>query len=212
MNVKLVVVQGRSIGKEIPVRSPKFLIGRGIECHLRPNSDLVSRHHCMILIHDDEEVRLRDLGSTNGTLVNGIPIPNEVMLCAGDLIEVGPLVFQIEMDPIPIKARVGPPRTESEPEVGEGTRTVRQIETDIDELLTQDTQHELPAQGDPSPVVKSPDTTPEIAAASGTTFDGVPAEGSERVESSADNVAKPTRKKPRDVSQPIGEHRGQKHV
>ena len=70
MNVKLVVVQGKPEGKEIPLRTPKFLIGRGTECHLRPNSELISRHHCLLII-GESGVTLRDLGSTNGTLVNG---------------------------------------------------------------------------------------------------------------------------------------------
>ena len=38
MEVKLVVVQGRPMGKEIPLPSTVFVIGRGAKCHLRPVS------------------------------------------------------------------------------------------------------------------------------------------------------------------------------
>ena len=100
MNVKLVVVQGKPEGKEIPLRTHKFLIGRGTECHLRPNSELVSRHHCLLIIGENG-VSLRDLGSTNGTLVNGQRTEGDVLIYHEDLIQVGPLGFRIVMDPVP---------------------------------------------------------------------------------------------------------------
>ena len=50
MEVKLVVTNGRHAGREIPIKGPKFFIGRAEDCHLRPGSDLVSRHHCVILV------------------------------------------------------------------------------------------------------------------------------------------------------------------
>jgi pSer/pThr/pTyr-binding forkhead associated (FHA) protein len=100
MNVKLVVVQGKPEGKEIPLRTPKFLIGRGTECHLRPNSELISRHHCLLII-GETGVTLRDLGSTNGTLVNGERAAGEILIYHEDLIQVGPLGFRIVMDPVP---------------------------------------------------------------------------------------------------------------
>lgn len=103
MNVKLVVVQGKPEGKEIPVRTPKFLVGRGTECHLRPNSELISRHHCMFLM-DGNHVTLRDLGSTNGTLVNGERIEGDVAVWHEDLVQVGPLGFRIVFDPVPSSA------------------------------------------------------------------------------------------------------------
>lgn len=103
MNVKLVVVQGKPEGKEILVRTPKFLIGRGTECHLRPNSELVSRHHCMFILGENG-VTLRDLGSTNGTLVNGERMHGEVAIFSEDTIQVGPLGFRIVMEPIPAVA------------------------------------------------------------------------------------------------------------
>src|SRR5262245_43421065 len=100
MNVKLVVVEGKPEGKEIPVQTAKFLIGRGAECHLRPNSELISRHHCMFVV-DGDRVTLRDLGSTNGTRVNGERIEGEVTIWHEDLVQVGPLGFRMELDPVP---------------------------------------------------------------------------------------------------------------
>src|SRR5262245_57404609 len=92
--VELKVLEGRQQGKTIPLNVRQFLIGREQDCHLRPNSDLVSRHHCVFTV-DDFSVRLRDLGSTNGTFVNGERIQGQVMLKPGDHVVVGKLSFEI---------------------------------------------------------------------------------------------------------------------
>ncbi|MBI3466433.1 MAG: FHA domain-containing protein [Planctomycetes bacterium] len=93
MNVALIVVRGKPEGMSIPLVSGGFLIGRGPECHLRPNSDLVGRRHCLITLVGNE-VRVRDLQSANGTLINGERISSEVVVHTGDLLQVGPLVFE----------------------------------------------------------------------------------------------------------------------
>ena len=92
--VELKVLEGRQQGKTIPLNVRQFLIGREQDCHLRPNSDLVSRHHCVFTV-DDFTVRLRDLGSTNGTFVNGERIQGQRVLKPGDHVSVGKLSFEI---------------------------------------------------------------------------------------------------------------------
>ena len=52
MQVKLVVANGKQAEKKIPVTGPKFLIGRGEGCQLRPQSTGVSRKHCVILVEE----------------------------------------------------------------------------------------------------------------------------------------------------------------
>jgi predicted component of type VI protein secretion system len=94
LEVELKVLEGRQQGKTIPLHVRQFLIGREQDCHLRPNSDLVSRHHCVFTL-DDFALRLRDLGSTNGTFVNGERIQGQVVLKAGDHVNVGKLAFEI---------------------------------------------------------------------------------------------------------------------
>jgi len=94
MRAELKVVEGKHQGAVIPINRKKFLVGREEDCHLRPNSDLVSRHHCVFTI-DDYSVRLRDLGSTNGTLVNNARLNGQVELKDGDKIRIGKLLFQI---------------------------------------------------------------------------------------------------------------------
>ncbi len=94
LQAELKILGGKHQGKAIPLSTKKFLVGREQDCHLRPNSDLVSRHHCVFSI-DDYAVRLRDLGSTNGTRVNGKPLHGEVILQAGDQIGIGKLELQL---------------------------------------------------------------------------------------------------------------------
>ena len=105
MQVSLKVIEGKQTGTLIPLNREKFLIGREEDCQLRPNSDLVSRHHCVIAI-DDFTVRIRDLGSTNGTFVNGQRITTQVVLKQGDQIRIGKLAFEIQIEIITTKAPV----------------------------------------------------------------------------------------------------------
>lgn len=94
MDVKLVVVQGKARGQQLPFPDGEFLFGRGPECHIRPDSEWVSRQHCLLRIKGDD-ISLRDLGSANGTLVNGVRLVGTRKLQVGDQIQVGPLVFQV---------------------------------------------------------------------------------------------------------------------
>lgn len=96
LQAELKVVGGKHHGKLIPLGARRFLIGREQDCHLRPNSELVSRHHCVFAI-DDFAVRLRDLGSTNGTYVNDERLRGEVSLKDGDRIHIGKLDFEIRV-------------------------------------------------------------------------------------------------------------------
>jgi pSer/pThr/pTyr-binding forkhead associated (FHA) protein len=100
MNVKLFVVQGRPRGKTLLFPFGEFLIGRGAECHIRPNSDWVSRQHCLLRVTPDG-VFIRDLGSRNGTLVNGIRVVDERRLGNSDQLQVGPLVFEVQVETYP---------------------------------------------------------------------------------------------------------------
>jgi len=97
MKVQLVVVRGKPEGKVIPLAGPNFKIGRGETCHLRPSSELVSREHAEFTITGDV-IHVRDMGSRNGTLVNGKALTSEaVELKDRDLVQVGPLTFAVSI-------------------------------------------------------------------------------------------------------------------
>ena len=96
VDVKLIVVGGQHPGQEIPVPGPKFFVGRAEDCQLRPRSDMVSRHHCALLV-EEGFVAVRDFGSKNGTFVNGERVKAERELKAGDRLRIGPLEFDIQL-------------------------------------------------------------------------------------------------------------------
>jgi len=122
MKVQLVVVQGKPEGKTIPLAGPKFKIGRGEGCQLRPNSDLVSREHAEFEIAADS-VAIRDLGSRNGTDVNGKPLAKGQThpLKNGDLVKIGSLTFAVSIEGMPVAkaaSPAGPSRKSSLDDVG----------------------------------------------------------------------------------------------
>lgn len=94
MDLKLKVSVGKNAGQELRIPGPRFLIGRGEDCQLRPKSDLISRHHCVLMI-EESGVSLRDLGSRNGTFVNDEQLFGETELKTGDRIKFGPLEFDV---------------------------------------------------------------------------------------------------------------------
>jgi predicted component of type VI protein secretion system len=106
--MKLVVLAGAKEGTEIPLKKEKFLIGRASDCTLRAGSEAISRHHCLVT-RVDGAVAVRDLGSRNGTHVNGEKIAAETPLNHGDLLRVGPLEFRFEApQPVAVAAPVAP--------------------------------------------------------------------------------------------------------
>jgi pSer/pThr/pTyr-binding forkhead associated (FHA) protein len=94
MRVRLLVVRGKPQGKSFSFPRGEFVIGRGSECHLRPNSSWVSRQHCMLRI-TEATASILDLGSVNGTLLNGRRLVGEQPLAHGDQLQVGPLVLKV---------------------------------------------------------------------------------------------------------------------
>ena len=107
MTVKLCVIQGKPAGKSLAFPTGEYYFGRGAECHVRPNSDWVSRQHCLLRVTGNAAF-LKDLGSRNGTLVNGVLIGAEKQLFHGDRVQFGPLVFEVQVDDSRAPAAVDP--------------------------------------------------------------------------------------------------------
>ena len=78
--------------REVDIRRKKrVLIGRGDDCDIKLVSDRVSRHHCEVL-YKDGHYELHDLGSTNGTYLDGVRVSRAV-LRNGAVINVPAQVF-----------------------------------------------------------------------------------------------------------------------
>lgn len=94
MRAKLKLLRGSQAGKSIELKKETFLIGRADGCHLRPNHDAISRRHCQFTMYPNK-VTVQDLGSRNGTYVNGERTSGEVVLKTGDEVRLGPLKFEV---------------------------------------------------------------------------------------------------------------------
>ncbi len=68
------------------------LIGRTADCHVVIESPLVSRHHACVRV-GPKSVSVEDLGSRNGTLLQGKRIAKSTPLKDGDLLNVGPALL-----------------------------------------------------------------------------------------------------------------------
>ena len=88
--------------RDFPVTTEKVIVGRREDCGLRiPTAD-VSRQHCEIVLKGSELI-VRDLGSSNGTYVNGKRVA-EAKLLAGDKVSIGPIIFIVQVNGMPAKS------------------------------------------------------------------------------------------------------------
>ena len=101
--VCLEVTRGPLLGKRFEFQEKDtFLFGRSSECHAHlPRGDRTASRHHFLLEVNPPEVRLQDLGSLNGTLVNGVKYggrepASAVDLRDGDRIRVGETEFQVQ--------------------------------------------------------------------------------------------------------------------
>jgi transcriptional regulator with GAF, ATPase, and Fis domain len=92
--VSLVVVSGPHRGLERAVDRDRVRIGKSTDNDLVLDDPTVSRFHCEIR-RDDQGYLLEDLGSTNGTLVDGTAV-RQVYLAPGALVTVGHVELKIQ--------------------------------------------------------------------------------------------------------------------
>jgi hypothetical protein len=83
----LVVQEGQLAGKRWPLNRTEFIIGRGEDCDIVLPDRQVSRHHFRV-VRDDDGYNVEDLGSKNGTYINGAPVRGSMQLQDGDEIQV----------------------------------------------------------------------------------------------------------------------------
>jgi pSer/pThr/pTyr-binding forkhead associated (FHA) protein len=81
-------------GPDIPLAREPLLVGRHPLCDVRPRSIRVSRRHCC-LTEVDGVVIVRDLGSTNGTSINGQRV-EAGRLRPGDELAIANLRYRLE--------------------------------------------------------------------------------------------------------------------
>jgi pSer/pThr/pTyr-binding forkhead associated (FHA) protein len=94
MNYVLQVVRGRSATTTLRLADGVTSLGRHDDCIIRIKSSQVSRRHCEI-IDTDGRLTLRDLGSSNGTFVNGKRVLGQQVLKVGDELTVGSVTLRV---------------------------------------------------------------------------------------------------------------------
>lgn len=97
----LVFLRGELLAVPIPLERDSVILGRALEADVRVNDARASRLHARITSERDPGsgeyfYRIVDLGSTNGTLVNGLPVQSAI-LRNGDKVTIGEHLLRFEM-------------------------------------------------------------------------------------------------------------------
>ncbi len=111
--MQAVLVMFRSDGerRSFSIARDMTVIGRREDCDLRIPLGDVSRKHCRV-VRDGDILKIEDLGSSNGTYLNAQRV-QEALLSPGDSIQVGPVVFVLQIDGEPADAAA--PDAEQQP-------------------------------------------------------------------------------------------------
>ncbi len=97
----LVFMRGEQLAAPIPLERDEVTLGRALEADVRVNDARASRLHARIRAEHDPETnatryRLTDLGSTNGTLLNGQPV-SDAFLQHGDKLNIGEHLIRFDL-------------------------------------------------------------------------------------------------------------------
>lgn len=111
MDINLLLLKKDGSFKKVPVTSDITVLGRRKACDLRIPIDSISRKHCR-LVKENDIIKVRDLNSRNGTIINGRTI-EEMPVKQGDILTLGPLTFVLQINGHPEK----PKPKEPEPQI-----------------------------------------------------------------------------------------------
>jgi hypothetical protein len=101
----LLLSQGPGAGKRFSLEGPQIIVGRHPEAAVHLNLPDVSRRHAQIT-REQDQFFLEDLGSSNGTFLNGLPLKGKAALRDQDRIVIGPCKFLFENAPDPDRSLV----------------------------------------------------------------------------------------------------------
>ena len=104
MIVKLVAVLGPLKGEVYKDWGQELTMGRGLDNNVIIPDDAISSHHARIYV-DSGHNYIEDLGSSNGTFINGTRLRKKHVLAQGEKIRIGTSTFQYtQIDPVQQKA------------------------------------------------------------------------------------------------------------
>lgn len=108
------IKRGPAKGARFSIRAPMATFGRGEANDVRIDDPSVSGSHARLSLVEGIWT-LQDLGSTNGTVVDGVKVTEDVPLSPGATIELGAVALSFEPHDEPTPAPAGPIRTPAEP-------------------------------------------------------------------------------------------------
>jgi pSer/pThr/pTyr-binding forkhead associated (FHA) protein len=117
MDVNLVMFKTNGQLKAIPITKSKTVLGRGAECDIRIPIESCSRKQCQLTIEGKEVLRLKDLGSSNGTYVNNVRV-EETVLNPGDKLIIGPITMTVQINGMPVDIKESPSAMANMDDVG----------------------------------------------------------------------------------------------
>src|SRR6476469_503645 len=106
MQVVLVMFRADGERKSFSITRDVTVMGRREDCDFRIPLGDISRKHCR-LIKEEEVLKVEDLGSSNGTYVNGKRV-HDAELAPGDTVQIGPVVFVLQLDGQPADEELHP--------------------------------------------------------------------------------------------------------
>lgn len=113
MDVNLVLFKKNGSQKSFSLPSEVTIIGRRHDCDMYIPLKPISRKHCQLSLNNGT-LELRDLGSRNGTYVNGERVEQH-QLQAGDYIQIPPVTLLVQIDGKPEKIAPPTPAEERAP-------------------------------------------------------------------------------------------------
>jgi len=138
---RLLIIESAEGEQRIPLSSPVYVVGRGLDCEIRLADTSLSRRHARLLVQESG-CSIEDLGSSNGTFVNGERVSGELALAAGDIVHFGEVraVFTEEAEAAPRRRGGGRPEAAPSPPRSSGGIGLRQMlegEVEIEDELRQ---------------------------------------------------------------------------
>ena len=91
----LVVTQGSQTGQSAALADGVIMIGRGADCQIILDDDYVSTRHARV-VSGENGIYVEDMGSTNGSYVNGQRITAPTTITMSDTVRIGKTILKLE--------------------------------------------------------------------------------------------------------------------